>query len=223
MRILIVEDDTRLAENIATFLKHESYAVDIANNFEDAQDKTISSDYDVIIMDWKLPDGSGLDLCRQLRAESIKTPILMLTANSQMEDKIEGLDAGADDYLTKPFDRLELVARIRALGRRNVSVVNPIIEIQDLIIDTNLRKVVRNNVEIELSPREYALLEYMATRVGVAISRVDLLSHVWDENVNMFSNTVDVHIKYLRDKIDKNSKIKLIKTIKGNGYALCGQ
>lgn len=223
MRILIVEDDIRLADNIATMLKHDSYAVDVANSVLEAEDKINSPDYDLVILDWKLPDGSGLDICKSMRAEEVFTPILMLTANSQSEDKVEGLDAGADDYLTKPFNHQELLARVRALVRRRSSVVMPIITILDLKIDTNLKKVTRGNSEIELSPREYALLEYLATNMDKAISRVDLLSHVWDENANMFSNTVDVHIKYLRDKIDKKHSLKLIKTIKGEGYALCSK
>jgi len=223
MRILIVEDDIKLATNIATLLKHDLYAVDVANNQMEAEDKLASPDYDVVIMDWKLPDGSGLEICKQMRRDKITIPVLMLTSNSQMEDKIEGLDAGADDYLTKPFDHQELLARIRALTRRNIGVSEPEICVNDLVINTNLKKVTRANIEIDLSPREYALLEYLATRVGIAVSRIDLLSHVWDENANMFSNTVDVHIKYLRDKIDKNHKIKLIRTIKGQGYALCEQ
>lgn len=223
MRILIVEDDIRLADNIATMLKHDSYAVDVANSVLEAEDKINSPDYDLVILDWKLPDGSGLDICKSMRAEGVFTPILMLTANSQSEDKVEGLDAGADDYLTKPFNHQELLARVRALVRRRSTVALPIITILDLKIDTNLKKVTRGSSEIELSPREYALLEYLATNVDKAISRVDLLSHVWDENANMFSNTVDVHIKYLRDKIDKKHSPKLIKTIKGEGYAICSK
>lgn len=223
MRILIVEDDIRLADNIATMLKHDSYAVDVANNASEASDKVISPDYDLVILDWKLPDGSGIEICKMMREEEVFTPVLILTANSQNEDKVEGLDAGADDYLTKPFNHDELLARVRALVRRKDVVTAPIIKISDLVIDTNLKLVSRNKVNIDLSPREYSLLEYLATRIDTAVSRVDLLSHVWDENANMFSNTVDVHIKYLRDKIDSNHATKLIKTVKGQGYALCSK
>lgn len=221
MRILIVEDDIRLADNVATMLKHDSYAVDVAHNSMEAMDKVCSPDYDLIILDWKLPDGTGIEICKQMRADEVFTPVLILTSNSQTEDKVEGLDAGADDYLTKPFNHSELLARVRALIRRKPIVNQTVITVDDLVIDTNLKKVMRNNIDIDLSPREYALLEYLASNIGNAISRIDLLSHVWDENANMFSNTVDVHIKYLRDKIDKNSNNKLIKTVKGQGYALC--
>jgi len=221
MRILIVEDDIRLTKNIGIILKRESYAVDVANNFEEASIKFESPDYDVIIMDWKLPDGSGLELCKQLRKNDIRTPVLILTSNSQLEDKVEGLNSGADDYLTKPFEVKELLARVRALGRRNGSVVKPIISIKDMIIDTNLKQVKRTGKIIDLSPREYALLEYMALRPCQGISRIELLSHVWDENANLFSNTVDVHIRYLRNKIDSGHSHKLIITVKGEGYAIC--
>ena len=221
MRILIVEDDIKLADNIGVFLKRESYAVDKVNTAVEAKDKIESSDYDLIIMDWKLPDGSGIDLCIEARKNMISTPILMLTSNSQLEDKVEGLNSGADDYLTKPFEVKELLARVRALCRRNVSTIIPVITIADLIIDTNLKRVERNGVFVDLSPREYALLEYLALRPCQSVNRIELLSHVWDENANMFSNTVDVHIKYLRNKIDEGHKQKLIVTVKGEGYALC--
>jgi DNA-binding response OmpR family regulator len=220
MRILLVEDDQILRDNTATILRRSGYAVDIASDVETAQDKTSNPDYDLIILDWKLPDGSGVELCQEIRKTNGEVKIMMLTANNQIEDKIEGLDAGADDYLTKPFESGELLARIRSLLRRIGMAVEKTIVIDDLEIDTAQHRVMRAGIEVELTVREYALLEYLALNKNMAISRMDIMTHVWDENANIFSNTVDVHIKYLRDKIDKDSKNKLIKTIKGKGYAL---
>ncbi|MFA5894865.1 MAG: response regulator transcription factor [Candidatus Shapirobacteria bacterium] len=220
MRILVVEDDEVLSKNISIILKRASYAVDMAKDVDEASNKLASMEYDLVLMDWKLPDGNGIDLCKETRKNNPEVKIIMLTANSQVEDKIEGLDAGADDYITKPFEMDELLARIRsALRRSGLSTLKTII-IDDLQIDTALRIVKRGGKEIALSTKEYALLEYLALNEGMAVSRVDLLSHVWDENANIFSNTVDVHIRYLRNKIDKGRKIKLIRTIKGKGYAI---
>lgn len=216
----MVEDDQILRDNTATILRRSGYAVDIASDVETAQDKTSNPDYDLIILDWKLPDGSGVELCQEIRKTNGEVKIMMLTANNQIEDKIEGLDAGADDYLTKPFESGELLARIRSLLRRIGMAVEKTIVIDDLEIDTAQHRVMRAGIEVELTVREYALLEYLALNKNMAISRMDIMTHVWDENANIFSNTVDVHIKYLRDKIDKDSKNKLIKTIKGKGYAL---
>ena len=220
MRILIVEDDEVLLKNIATILRRASYAVDTAKDTAEANDKLATPDYDLILLDWKLPDGSGIDLCKEIRAEDKQVKIIMLTAHSQIEDKIEGLDSGADDYVTKPFESEELLARIRSALRRTGNAGLAVITIDDLVINTALREVKRSGKELDLSVKEYALLEYLAIRQGEAVSRVDLLSHVWDENANIFSNTVDVHIRYLRNKIDKGKAIKLIKTIKGKGYAI---
>ncbi|MBI2465186.1 response regulator transcription factor [Candidatus Shapirobacteria bacterium] len=220
MRILVVEDDEILLKNISIILKRASYAVDTAKDVDEASNKLASMEYDLVLMDWKLPDGNGIDLCKETRKNNPEVKIIMLTANSQVEDKIEGLDAGADDYITKPFEMDELLARIRsALRRSGLSTLKMII-IDDLQIDTALRIVKRGGKEIALSTKEYALLEYLALNEGMAVSRVDLLSHVWDENANIFSNTVDVHIRYLRNKIDKGRITKLIRTIKGKGYAI---
>ena len=220
MRILVVEDDKVLAKNVATILKRSSYAVDTANNVEDARAKLMSPDYDLALLDWKLPDGSGIDLCREIRSENKTIKIIIVTANSQIEDKIEGLDSGADDYITKPFVSEELLARTRAALRRSGGAGTTSILIDNLEINTAMRTVKRAGRDIELSAKEYGLLEYLASREGEAVTRIDLLSHVWDENVNIFSNTIDVHIRYLRNKIDKGEAKKLIKTIKGKGYAI---
>lgn len=220
MRILLVEDDGVLRENTATILRRSSYAVDTAESFAVATEKTSNPDYDLVILDWKLPDGNGLELCRELRKNDGEVKIIMLTSNNQTEDKIEGLDAGADDYLTKPFEIGELLARIRSLLRRSGAAVAESIIIDDLQIDLAQHRVVRSGEEIELTAREYALLEYLAINKNRAVSREEIMTHVWDENANIFSNTVDVHIKYLRDKIDISSPKKLIRTVKGKGYAL---
>jgi DNA-binding response OmpR family regulator len=178
--------------------------------------------YDLIVLDWMLPDYSGVELCRRIRDFDLKTPILMLTARSRITDKLTGFESGADDYLTKPFNIDELIARIRVLLRRNLqNDVNKIIKISDLEINTEACEVSRAGTLIELSPREYGLLEYLAVNKGKALDRQELLEHVWDENTDIFTNTVDVHIRYLRQKIDEGYNEKLIKTVKGKGYMLC--
>lgn len=222
MRILLVEDDSIIAKNIIIFLKRKNYSVDLSETIEDAYDKSVTEEYDLIILDRGLPDGDGLTLIKKIRDEEVHTPILVLTARNEDLDIVEGLNLGADDYLSKPFDMEVLTARIKALSRRlNKIPLKPIIEINDLVINLNSAEVKRNNNVIKLSPREYAILEYMAIHPNQVIDRMTLLSHAWDENVDMFSNTVDVHIKYLRNKIDEGHDIKLIKTIRGKGYMLC--
>lgn len=222
MRILIVEDEQRIAENIKTMLIQDHYVVDLAFDAQTGLQKALGEDYDLIILDWMLRAQSGLDICRTLRRADVATPILMLTARSQLDDKLSGLDSGADDYLTKPFAMPELMARVRALLRRPaVAQANPILVIADLSIDTNTQVVNRGGDSIALSPREYALLEYLARHKNQVIDRLQLLSHVWDAQTDAFSNTVDVHIRYLRKKIDDPHHRKLIKTVKGKGYMLC--
>lgn len=221
MRILIVEDDNRIANNISEFLKHKAnFSTQIAQSFEDAEYFLSTEDYDAAIFDWMLPEGSGLKLLKDARNKGLSTPILMLTARSQTEDKVTGLECGADDYLTKPFSLEELLARIKTIIRRKeLPSSSPLITIGDLKIDTNTRKVRFKENEIILAPREYELLEYMALKNGTALSRQELLEHVWGDDVDPFSNTVDVHIRYLRKKL-KSGQI-LLKTIKGKGYLLC--
>lgn len=222
MRILLVEDDTTLGQNLKELLQRSSFAVDWAQDLASATDNAESNDYDLFIVDWMLPNNtSGLELIKHLRAQQSCAPVLLLTAKSQLEDKVEGFSLGADDYLTKPFAFEELLVRVKALGRRLPNLANNIIEISNLIIDTNLNKVTRSGKEIPLTSKEFALLHYLALHKNIAQTRLDILSHVWDENADMFSNTVDVHIRYLRQKIDSQFKHKLIQTIKGKGYALC--
>lgn len=222
MRLLLVEDDSIIAKNIIIFLKRKGYSIDLSESIEEAYDKAVSEDYDLIILDRGLPDGDGITLIKKIRSEEVHTPILVLTARNEDADIIEGLNLGADDYLSKPFDMEVLTARIKALSRRlNKIPLKPIIQIDDLILNLNSAEVKRNNIIIKLSPREYSILEYMAIHPNQVIDRMTLLSHAWDENVDMFSNTVDVHIKYLRNKIDEGHQVKLIKTIRGKGYMLC--
>lgn len=221
MRILVVEDDKRIADNLEKILKSRSFAVDTAYNGNIGLEKALDECYDLLILDWMLPDIEGIDIAKKLREEKINTPILILTAKSQLEDKIEGLNIGADDYLTKPFEMGELLARISAILRRKGTASGlPEIKIGDLVINTNTCAVWRGEKRIELSPKEYALLEYLAKFNGKVVERIELLTHVWDENADLFSNTVDVHIRYLRKKIDRGFKKKLIRTVKGKGYAI---
>lgn len=221
MRLLLVDDDPTLAQNIRTLLVKASYSVDVAQSVETGYMATTDNAYDLIILDWTLPDGSGVELCRKLRHEKNTTPILLLTAKNTTDYKVEGLNSGADDYLTKPFAIEELTARIRSLLRRSATLTDVDIKIGKLTIHTNSMTVTRNSTPIPLSPREYALLHYLATHKGTAIDRMELLEHVWNNETDVFSNTVDVHIRYLRKKIDDGSPKKLILTVKGKGYMLC--
>ncbi|KKR05721.1 MAG: Two component transcriptional regulator, winged helix family [candidate division WS6 bacterium GW2011_GWF2_39_15] len=222
MRILIVEDDLTISKNLRTFLERSSYVVDVARHGNEGLERALNEEYDLVILDWMLPGKNGIEICHEIRKSGKTVPVIMLTAKSQVEDKVEGLDVGADDYLTKPFEMSELLARVRALLRRKYTQHRSgVIEAANLIIDTNSHIVKRGDKILELSVREYALLEYLASNMGIAMSREDILTHVWDENIDLFTNTVDVHIRYLRKKIDVGSKKKLIKTVKGVGYMLC--
>lgn len=221
MRILVIEDEKTIAENIQKYFLKSSITVDIESTYEDGKFQAESETYDAYIIDWMLPDGDGVKLASEIRAKRA-TPILMLTAKSQTDDIIDGLNAGADDYLTKPFSLAVLLARINALIRRkNGPSVSPVIIIGDVTIDTNTRNVHVQNVPISLAPREYLLLEYMALHPNIAIERMELLSHVWGDDIDPLSNTVDVHIRYIRTKLGEPLSKTLIRTIKGKGYMLC--
>ena len=220
MRILLVEDNERLARTIAKGLREQSFAVDDAADGETALYEAEINDYDLIVLDVMIPAPDGFEVCRRLRERRIQTPILMLTARDATEDKITGLDTGADDYLTKPFEFGELLARIRALLRRRVAVVSTKIEVADLQIDTNSRRVWRGGREISFTTKEYALLEFMAREKGKVLGRAEIAEHCWDENFEAFSNTIDVYIKRLRAKIDDGAAVKLIHTRRGAGYIL---
>lgn len=216
-----MEDDQRIGKAVAAVLSRNNFAVDIAVNKAEGEEKAFGEDYDLMILDWMLPDGSGVGLCRDLREEKITTPVLMLTARSQVEDRVEGLDAGADDYLVKPFAVAELLARVRALLRRKEALVPDVFRLDDLEIDFGRQKVRRAGREIKLSPKEFGVLEFLARNSERVLSRLEILTHVWDENAELLTNTVDVHIRYLRKKIDECFLVKLIKTVKGRGYRLC--
>lgn len=222
MHILLIEDDVRIAVNIKKFLIKESFLVTHVENGEDALFQIETETYDVILLDWMLPDHNGPTICKSIRLKQNTTPILMLTAKSQVEDTVEGLTSGADDYLTKPFSFEVLLARIKALIRRKSGATQPsTITVNDLVIDTNLNTVKRSGHLINLSPREYSLLEYMAVHKDKTMDRLTLLHHVWGEDIDPLSNTIDVHIRYLRKKIDDGFKVKLIRTVKNKGYILC--
>lgn len=222
MRILVVEDEQRIARSIKKGLEQERYAVDIS--FDGAEGFSLASneEYDVIILDLMLPEMDGITICKELRKKKINTPILMLTAKSQIQDKVEGLDAGADDYLSKPFSFEELLARIRALSRRPKEALDTVLEIEDLKMDTIGFAVTRGNTLITLSSKEFALLEYLLRNKGKIVNKDQIIQHVWDYDADILPNTVEVYIRNLRQKIEtpfKESK-QLIHTIRGFGYRM---
>jgi DNA-binding response OmpR family regulator len=220
MRILLVEDDPRMAGVIAKGLREHSYAVDVAQDGEAGLYQAAINDYDVIVLDVLLPKRDGYEVCRELRTHGNTTPLLMLTARASIDDRVTGLDAGADDYLTKPFSFRELLARIHALLRRDSQLRPDVFEIGDLIIDSISHRVTRANHEIQLTAKEYALLEYLARRAGQLVSRAEIAAHVWDEMFDPFSNTIEVYINRLRKKIDEQHPVKLLHTRRGEGYML---
>lgn len=220
MRVLIVEDEHRIATTLKKGLEQERYAVDITFNGTDGYDLASTEEYDIILLDSMLPGMDGITFCTELRAHHIHTPILMLTAKSQIKDKITGLDAGADDYLSKPFAFEELLARIRALVRRPKQSLSTILTVDSLTLDTATFSVTRNGQPIKVSSKEYALLEYMMRHSGTILTKDQIISHVWDFDADVLPNTVEVYIKNLRTKIDApfpESKA-LITTVRGFGY-----
>ena len=221
MRILLVEDEPSAARFIAKGLREATYAVDIAADGTVAAEQCQQYDYDAIVLDVMLPGRDGLSVCRELRASGSDVPVLMLTARDAVEARVQGLDAGADDYLTKPFDFRELLARLRALTRRERRPLAPErIEIGALSIDVPGRRVLRHGREIPLTSREYALLEYLARRAGEVVGRADIAEHVWDEHYDAFSNVVDVYVQRLRRKLDSPGMPSIIRTRRGHGYQL---
>ncbi|PRX31046.1 winged helix family two component transcriptional regulator [Orenia metallireducens] len=222
MRLLIVEDEYHLAEVLQKGLKEDGYAVDTVNNGEEALDLATVIEYDLIILDLMLPVKSGLEVLRELRDQGNKVPVLILTAKESIEDKVRGLDLGADDYLTKPFAFAELRARIRALFRRKLDESNNVLKIDNLVLDTITHKVTRAGKEIELTVKEYSVLEYLMRNRGQVLNRTQIEEHVWDYRYGSNSNIVDVYIRYLRKKIDKDFDRKLIETVRGRGYRLKG-
>lgn len=220
MRILLVEDEAPAAKMLAKGLREDAYAVDVAMDGETALEQAGLSDYDLIILDVMLPRKDGFDVCRELRAAGCAAPILMLTARDSVEDRVAGLDTGADDYLVKPFDFEELLARARALLRRKDAIYPQVINVADLSVNTRSRQVARGGKEIDLTAKEYALLEYLARRAGEVIGRAEIAEHVWDENFDPFSKVIEVFIQRLRRKIDNGQAVRLIHTRRGEGYTL---
>ena len=218
MRILVIEDDKKIAGFIKKGLTEEHYAVDTCYDGEDGLYWAQQNDCDIIILDIMLPKMNGMKVCKELRNNNVNTPIIMLTAKDTLKNKINGLDEGADDYLTKPFAFEELLARIRALLRRNQQHKAKILQIADLEFDLVNRSVTRAGKKITLSGKEYALLEYLMRNKGKVVKETMIIEHVWDRNFDSFSNVVNVYIHHLREKIDKRFSKKLIHTIRGVGY-----
>lgn len=220
MRILLVEDEPTAARMLAKGLREQTYAVDVAGDGEAALYQASINDYDVILLDINLPIKNGLEVCRELRAQHSTVPVLMLTARDGVEDRIAGLDTGADDYLTKPYDFHELLARVRAITRRGPAVTADTISIADLTVDRKTRKVTRGGNVIDLTAKEYALLEYLMRRADEVVGRADIAEHVWDENFDPFSNLIEVYVQRLRRKVDDHNSLKLLRTRRGEGYML---
>ncbi len=220
MRILLVEDEAKVARFIKSGLEQVSHTVEVAGNVTDGDFMASVNDYDLMILDCLLPDGDGRQLCRNLRGGGNATPILLLTAKTATADKVLGLDSGADDYLTKPFDFSELLARVRALGRRRNTPLLNSLKLANLQIDPLSRRVTRDEQLISLTPNEYKVLEILLRNAGRVLTRTDLLEQVWGMNFDPGSNIVDVVIKLLRDKIDRQFDPKLIQTIRGVGYII---
>jgi len=223
VRVLLVEDTQALVKALRQGLEEEGFAVDVATDGEEADVKCRSTSYDVIVLDIMLPKVDGLTLLQKWRKAGLKSHVLMLTARDQLEDKVKGLDKGADDYLTKPFELEELLARVRALVRRGHQVKDPVIRVFDLEIDTAARTVKRGGHAIHLTPREYGLLEFLAFHRGRVVTRTMVWEHLYDEQDESTSNVVDVYIRYLRNKIDKGYDPPLILTRWGEGYMLRGE
>jgi len=218
MRILVVEDELKMASLIRRGLIEEGHAADVTPKGEDAVWMAEAHPYDVVVLDVMLPGVGGFETCRRLRNAGVWTPVLMLTARDAVDDRVAGLDAGADDYLTKPFSFAELLARLRALARRG-GVERPAqLEIGDLVLDPATRRAWRGDTEIHLSPKEFALLEAFMRRPGQVLSRLQLLEHAWDFAYENRSNVVDVYVRYLREKIDRSFGTDSIETVRGVGY-----
>jgi two-component system copper resistance phosphate regulon response regulator CusR len=220
MRILLVEDETNAARILAKRLCDQAYAVDTAGDGEEALRMALTNEYDVVILDVMLPRKDGLTVCRELRAAANSVPILMLTARDSVENRISGLDGGADDYLVKPFDFRELLARVRALLRRKPAMGPGVIQVEDLSVDIRSRTVSRGGMAIALTAKEFTLVEYLARHTGEVLSRREIADHVWDQNFDPFSNLIEVYMRRLRRKIDDNHDEKLLHTRRGMGYVL---
>src|SRR3989344_1277517 len=221
MRILLVEDEVTLAKSLKHCLEKEGFTVDIMTDAEKAERRIqlYQKEYDLVIMDWMLPKKDGVEICKNVRAQGINLPILMLTAKFDVTDKVNALDTGADDYLVKPFSLQELVARIRALLRRPQQTLPTELKVRDLSLNTSTRKVLWGEEEIRLSVKEFSILEYLMRNQNQVVNRNQILDHLWGFDFNSFSNVVDVHIKNLRKKLN-NSKRKILETERGVGYRI---
>lgn len=222
MRILLVEDEARVAGFLTKGLREQTFAVDVARNGEEGLHLGSVNEYDLVILDVMLPGKDGHAVCRELRAQGRRVPILMLTARGTVDDRVAGLDSGADDYLVKPFDFKELLARIRALLRRSAVLRPERLRVADLTIDTASHSVDRAGKRVDLTAKEYALLEFLVLNQDRVLGREQIAQHVWDENFDPFSNVIDVYIKRLRAKLDADSARRLIHTRRGEGYVLSG-
>ena len=224
MHILVVEDEQRLARLLRRVLMEERQTVDLVHDGASALEMGLSDTFDLIILDLMLPDLDGISICKELRSAKIMTPILMLTARGAVEDRVAGLNAGADDYLGKPFAMEELLARVNALLRRGsrATEINTVLQVGDLTLDLMRHEVQRDGHVIDLTPKEFALLEYLMQNAGRALSRTQIIDHVWRYDLETLSNVVDMYIHYLRDKIDRGFGRPLIKTVRGVGYKVEG-
>ncbi|MEI6045271.1 MAG: two-component system response regulator RppA [Chloroflexota bacterium] len=223
MNILVVEDEVKLTKLIKRVLEEERYQVDIANDGDRGLEMALVGSYDLIVLDLMLPGISGLEICRSLRQEQSVVPVLMLTARDAVNDRVAGLDAGADDYLVKPFAFEELLARVRALLRRRIqpeNLASQTLKYEDLELDLVRHEVMRAGQRVELTAKEFALLEYLMRNAGQVLTRDQIINHVWEYDFDASSNVVDIYIHYLRSKIDEKASRKLIRTVRGVGYSL---
>lgn len=222
MRILIVEDEHKIANSIKKGFEQETFVVDVAYDGNQGYELAFSEDYDVIVLDLMLPGLSGIEICKKLRGQNKHTPILILTAKGELDDKVEGLNSGADDYLVKPFAFAELLARVKALSRRPKNSLGTVLSFEDLTLNTLTYEVVRSNTNIHLSKKEFALLEYLMRHAGKILTKDQIINHVWDYDSNILPNTIEVYIGYLRSKIDRKfaNKKNLIHTVRGFGYKI---
>lgn len=220
MKILVVEDEKKVASFIKKGLEEEYYTVDVAYDGKEGLKLALSDEYDLIVLDLMLPFKDGISILREIRNENISTPVLILTAKSSVTDKVTGLDTGADDYLAKPFSFEEFLARVRALLRRHSNEKKNILRVGDLILDTQTHKVFRNNIEIILTPKEFAILEYLMRNKNKVVSRIKLIEHIYEYNFDPGTNIIDVYINKIRNKINLSKGKQIIKTVKGVGYLI---